>query len=145
MCITKPMLVLGIGEDPLNRFLAHGIHFAAVSQANLFSQIEEVLPDMCGQRSLAILFGSAGLPARTIAADIRLAAVRPPSVLAGGRMPQQLALRAKETVLLFVTGKILGTENAFFPFIASIGKKRNPAIFQCLFCNPMQTAARGNP
>ena len=115
MCITKPMLLLGIGEDPLNGFLTHGINFAAVSQTKLFGQIEEVLPNMCGQRSLAVLFGSAGLPVRTIPADIRLAAVRPLSGLAGGRMPQQLALRTKETVLLFVTGKILGTENAFFP------------------------------
>lgn len=114
-------------------FLAHGINSAAVSQTKQFSQIEKRLLNMCGQCSLSVLFGPAGLPARTVPANVRFAAVRPLPILAGGRMPQQLALRAKETVLLFVIGKILGTENTFFPFIAGMGEKWNPAILQFLF------------
>lgn len=60
MRIAQAMLLLGVGEDPFNVFLAHGINIAAVRLTKLFSQIGELLPNMCGQRALTVLFDPVG-------------------------------------------------------------------------------------
>lgn len=55
------MLLFGVGEYPLNGFLAHGINFPAVSLTKLFSQINE--PQSAVQRYDRFLRDFAGTSA----------------------------------------------------------------------------------
>ena len=79
------MLVLGIGENALNGFLAQSVDvFAALCLPELFRQIQVLLPDVSGQKTLTLCVGPAGLPAGTVPAILRRAAVEAFSVFVGG-------------------------------------------------------------
>lgn len=96
VCITHPMLVFGIGEDPFNGLLAQSIDILAVlTLAQLLRQIQILLPDVGGQNALAFCVGAAGFPAGAVPA----------------------VLRADKAVLSFVIGKLPGLVNVFRSFV----------------------------